>query len=454
MTINDIDNSLSLTPSLELSLLGLAVEDSESYGLYGLPAPTRPFGSLALFFWGSLALLVGMLMLAQGISLSQRDHALSNLADVFSNGTELYFLVFLLFLYSLLQLLCIFRLYGIVFVEFVSILGLICCFFCGAMAWFSLQVPRAAWAELDKSSPMCVDFSVYCTGIHLMFTGSILSIVGILLLQPHQLFLLHLDQPISPFNLKSTKTLEPLSEVEIAASELEGAGIEDASASQTEQQRLEEERIGRFWISSLTTFKFLHGGLVVAEVAVFLLFLVGIVLHVQMERNIEYNTNGAINLCVLVVFIILGVLFSVLLLLEHPFKLYNYLAVYVLNILNISGLGLAFFLSGGCSLIFSSSTTLCQSSILMLFSSILLLIFFIMDEALLLVSVAFGAIDAKLRDGTSGELSSLSSFFESFVDIGKKTDEEGFEMFELEESDGGSLPPIESIKSFKAYSNL
>src|SRR6185312_9062874 len=102
------------------------------------------------------------------------------------------------------------RVYGILVVEFVAILGIICCFMCGAMAWFSLQVPRAAWAELAKSSLMCEDFGVFCTGIHLMFLGSLLSILGVILLQSHQLYLLHVTQPLSPWNMKKSKNTESL----------------------------------------------------------------------------------------------------------------------------------------------------------------------------------------------------------------------------------------------------
>ena len=455
----NVDNSLSLAPSLELSLLGMAVEDSDYYGIFGLPAPNRSFSSIAFFFWGMLSLLLGMMMLAQGISLSQKDHALADLDHIYSNGAGLYILVFLLFLYSLLQLVNIFRLYGILFVEFVSILGIMCCFLCGSMAWFSLQVPRAAWAELDKSTLMCEDFSVFCTGIHLMFVGSLLSILGILLLQPHQLYLLHLSQPLSPWNMKKSKKFESLSEVEVAAAELEGAGIEDHSVSEAAigDHSEDDERIGRFWITSIATFKFLHGGLVLSELVAFLLFLVGIVMHVQTEANTEYNKNGAIDLCILVLMMVLGILFSVSLLLEHSHKLYNYHIVYVLNILNVCGLGLAFFLSGGCSLVFVSSTSLCQPSSLLLFSTCLLLIFFIMDEALLIVSVAFGAIDVKLRDETLGELSSLYSMFDSFVKLGSHgggRDPEGFEEDTLEDDGDGNLPPMVEMRKFSAYSNL
>ena len=79
-----------------------------------------------------------------------------------------------------------------------------------------------------------------------------------------------------------------------------------------------------------------------------------------------------------------------------------------------------------------------------------------MDEALLLVSVAFGAIDAKLRDESLGELSSIASMMESVIDLGNSRgrDSDGFEEIELEEVSDGSLPPVGSMKKFKTFSNL
>ena len=369
------------------------------YGVLGAPSKERSFSSLVLYFWLLLCLCGGPALTAQGISLAQQRTLLADIGSVFSNGTELYFIVFLMVLYSLLQVLNIFRVYGVVMIEFVAMLGFICIFLCGSVVWLATQIPSAAWELRGEENAMCTDLGVFCNGLFLMSIGPVIFILGVLMIQPFQLFILHQDKPLSPWT-KFQQEREKESDVQKGPMEI----MEEKNRAEREQ-----EQMMKFWLSTVVTFQFLHGLLVLIQLCVFIPFLVAVVYYIREAANTEYNKTSALSLCMAVALLIVGMLVSIFLLLDHGKRLQNYLFSYFLNIINAAALGMAAFLGGGCKILMAPQAELCTFSSVMFWATLLLFLLIVIDQAIALVSVGFGAaISRKYLSVLYGESDDMS----------------------------------------------
>mmetsp|Transcript_23836 Transcript_23836/g.32533 ORF Transcript_23836/g.32533 Transcript_23836/m.32533 type:complete len:205 (+) Transcript_23836:1305-1919(+) len=153
-----------------------------------------------LTIFGILSLFIGIAGMIEGISLSQKEKTLYSLTFVFANGIEFYFIVFFMLCYLLLMLANIIRKSRVFLVEIAAVWGMICLFLCGGVFFFATWVPFVAWEENENKNEMCsqnVRYGVFCDGLQWIQIGALSFLLGTLVLQPLQLFHLHLTLPLS-----------------------------------------------------------------------------------------------------------------------------------------------------------------------------------------------------------------------------------------------------------------
>jgi len=350
----------------------------------------------------------------EGISLSQKEKTLYSLTFVFANGIEFYFIVFFMLCYLLLMLANIIRKSRVFLVEIAAVWGMICLFLCGGVFFFATWVPFVAWEENENKNEMCsqnVRYGVFCDGLQWIQIGALSFLLGTLVLQPLQLFHLHLTLPLSDGQqpeLGEEGEEEREGEVEVEV-EGEEKGEEKSLSIQplvqeltffSEQVALDEEKRdqNRFRASTMITFRFVHVFLLLLQL--FDYFPLSLAIYRQVNRPIERNYEIGVGLfLVWCYFLILCRLFvSALLLVDHSHRLLNFLGLTLLEMLSIFSLGVLSFVGGGCHLLIApEAENLCSSNNWILFPAVILFVLLAVDHALGLVSVGYGASSSRIQ---------------------------------------------------------
>jgi hypothetical protein len=351
-------------------------DDGYEYQSIGVTTENRSCMSLLLFIFSMAVLWSGVGLLYEGVTLAQKYNRLGNESLAYNNGIEFYFVVGIFSFYCFLQMMNLFRPYGIVLVEFLSILGFVCVFLSGMVTWFAIE---ASFKAED-----CVETQAYCAGLKFMFWGSGLFLVGVLFLQSFHLYLLHTDKPLSPWTPLRQTPLESLTQTEIELKEV-GSEITEEEA----------ELRYKFWISTLLTFRFLHGIFLFIQVIAFIPLLIGIISKVRGQLTTTQDQADAFMMCGLVVLVIIGLVFSMLLMVDHKLRFLNYFILYIVNLINASGLGMLAFRYGACRAILSAEAESCQFDLLLFVSAVAMFFLLIIDEAVMLMSVGFGVAEAR-----------------------------------------------------------